>query len=121
MGATGTKSALALRTLILPTSCTTNTSTQTSQSPNVTEVASSETVAAMKIDGSNTVYPISWAIAKKANKAQNAVEISSTSGGFEKFCAGTTHINNASRPILSAEMEACHKNNEVIGKKFFSI
>ncbi|WP_026734167.1 PstS family phosphate ABC transporter substrate-binding protein [Fischerella sp. PCC 9605] len=119
MGATGTKLALALGMLVLATSCTTNTSTQTSQSQNVTEVASSETVAAVKIDGSSTVYPITQAIAKqfqaenknKANKAQVIVDFSGTSGGFEKFCAGTTDINNASRPILSAEMEACNKNN----------
>ncbi|MEB3178859.1 MAG: PstS family phosphate ABC transporter substrate-binding protein, partial [Nostocaceae cyanobacterium] len=44
------------------------------------------------------------------NKAPVDVKFSCTTGGFEKFCAGETDINNASRPILSAEMTACKQN-----------
>ena len=68
----------------------------------------------IKVDGSSTVFPITQAIAKEfqqgTGKAQVTVDISGTSGGFEKFCAGQTDISNASRPILTAEMEACNKS-----------
>lgn len=67
------------------------------------------------IDGSSTVFPITQAIATEfqanpSNKAQVDVKISGTTGGFEKFCTGKTNINNASRPILQAEMATCKKN-----------
>ena len=70
---------------------------------------------AIKIDGSSTVYPITQAIVKlfeadSRNKGQVEVKFSGTTGGFEKFCAGKTDINDASRPILQAEMETCKKN-----------
>jgi phosphate transport system substrate-binding protein len=69
----------------------------------------------IKIDGSSTVYPITQAIAKQFqadsnNRGQVEVKISGTTGGFEKFCTGKTDINDASRPILLAEMETCKKN-----------
>jgi phosphate transport system substrate-binding protein len=111
--------ALALGMLALTTSCTaaSNTSTQTQQSPDVTQVRDSgqAATATIKIDGSSTVYPITQAIAKDyqadpKNQVQVAVNISGTSGGFEKFCNGEIDISNASRPILKAEMEACKKN-----------
>jgi phosphate transport system substrate-binding protein len=35
------------------------------------------------------------------------VGISGTGGGFKKFCRGETDISNASRPILTKEMEEC--------------
>jgi phosphate transport system substrate-binding protein len=65
------------------------------------------------IDGSSTVYPITQKIIAefKQAKAEEKVEIqnnfSGTSGGFEKFCAGATDINAASRPISQLEMKAC--------------
>jgi phosphate transport system substrate-binding protein len=64
------------------------------------------------IDGSSTVYPITEAIAQAyQNQVTDAVEISvnfsGTGGGFDKFCAGETDINNASRPIQTDEMAAC--------------
>ncbi len=70
---------------------------------------------AVRIDGSSTVYPISQAIAKQfqadpTHRGQVEISISGTTGGFEKFCTGQTDINNASRPILQAEMEICKKN-----------
>jgi phosphate transport system substrate-binding protein len=69
----------------------------------------------IKIDGSSTVYPITDAIAKEyqntsAKKASITVEFSGTGGGFKKFCAGETDINNASRPIRPEEMEDCKKS-----------
>lgn len=66
----------------------------------------------VKVDGSSTVFPITKAVAKEfqstsSNKVQVTVGVSGTSGGFKKFCAGETDINNASRPIQLKEMEAC--------------
>ncbi|MDX2099425.1 MAG: PstS family phosphate ABC transporter substrate-binding protein [Leptolyngbyaceae cyanobacterium bins.59] len=64
------------------------------------------------IDGSSTVFPITEAIVgdyqrmeRKAAKVD--VAFSGTGGGFKKFCAGETDINNASRPISEQEMAAC--------------
>jgi len=69
------------------------------------------------IDGSSTVYPITKTAADRFNQSQSlpvevTVGFSGTGGGFEKFCAGETDINNASRPISVSEMEAC-KQGEV--------
>ncbi|MBF2067838.1 MAG: PstS family phosphate ABC transporter substrate-binding protein [Calothrix sp. C42_A2020_038] len=125
MNAKVTNSALMFATLILTSACTapSNPSAQTEQPPEqpqqqqqVKQVANSETVAGgkVKIDGSSTVYPITQAIIKdyeaSGNQAQVEVNFSGTTGGFKKFCAGETDINNASRPILKAEMEACKAN-----------
>ncbi|MDJ0553119.1 MAG: PstS family phosphate ABC transporter substrate-binding protein [Microcoleaceae cyanobacterium MO_207.B10] len=70
----------------------------------------------IKIDGSSTVYPITQRLVEKFNATDKPdVEVSATfsgtGGGFERFCAGETDINNASRPILKNEMEACKENN----------
>jgi len=68
--------------------------------------------ATVKIDGSSTVYPITKAVVDKfiqKRPAQISVEFSGTGGGFRKFCNAETDINNASRPILKAEMEACNQ------------
>lgn len=65
----------------------------------------------IRIDGSSTVYPITSAIAgtyqQQDGKGPVTANISGTGGGFRKFCAGETEINNASRPILAKEMEVC--------------
>jgi phosphate transport system substrate-binding protein len=66
----------------------------------------------IKIDGSSTVFPITEAVAEeyqiqKRGKVRVTVGISGTGGGFKKFCRGETDIQDASRPILAAEMEAC--------------
>jgi phosphate transport system substrate-binding protein len=68
--------------------------------------------AAVKIDGSSTVFPVTEAVAEEFQKAKKGairvtVGISGTGGGFKKFCRGETDISNASRPILAKEMEAC--------------
>jgi phosphate transport system substrate-binding protein len=63
------------------------------------------------IDGSSTVYPITSAAAEEFNQyAPNVripVGVSGTGGGFKKFCAGETDIQDASRPISPSEVEAC--------------
>jgi phosphate transport system substrate-binding protein len=74
--------------------------------------ADSQQNLSILIDGSSTVYPITQAIAqefKTSNKepVNLSVNFSGTSSGFKKFCAGETDISNASRPILTKEMEAC--------------
>jgi phosphate transport system substrate-binding protein len=70
--------------------------------------------AAIKIDGSSTVFPISEAFAEefqiqKRGKVRVTVGVSGTGGGFKKFCRGETDVSNASRPISVEEMEACRK------------
>lgn len=64
----------------------------------------------VKIDGSSTVFPITKAVAvefKKQRKTDVSVEVgvSGTGGGFKKFLAGETDINDASRPIKQSEMD----------------
>lgn len=55
------------------------------------------------IDGSSTVYPITEAVAEEFQIANGGVQVpvafSGTGGGFKKFCAGETDLNDASRPI----------------------
>lgn len=68
----------------------------------------------IKVDGSSTVYPITEAVAEefqksKKNSIKVTVGISGTGGGFKKFCRDETDISNASRPILTKEMEDCKK------------
>jgi phosphate transport system substrate-binding protein len=65
----------------------------------------------IKIDGSSTVFPITEAVAEEFQKANKGVKvtvgISGTGGGFKKFCRGETDLQDASRPILKKEMDAC--------------
>src|SRR5512139_2622138 len=81
-----------------------------------------EAQAAIKIDGSSTVFPIAEAFAEeyqisKRGKVRVTVGVSGTGGGFKKFCRGETDMANASRPISVEEMEACRK----AGIKYFEI
>ncbi|MBD1844159.1 PstS family phosphate ABC transporter substrate-binding protein [Cyanobacteria bacterium FACHB-63] len=77
----------------------------------------------IKIDGSSTVFPISELMVKEYRQAKGDkagtidLQFSGTGGGFKKFCAGETDINNASRPILKEEMEACGK----AGVRFYEL
>ncbi|AEB11343.1 PstS family phosphate ABC transporter substrate-binding protein [Marinithermus hydrothermalis] len=68
----------------------------------------------IRVDGSSTVYPITLAIAEEFAienpKARVTVAFSGTGGGFKKFCAGETDINDASRPIKQSEIEMCREN-----------
>jgi phosphate transport system substrate-binding protein len=67
--------------------------------------------AQITIDGSSTVYPITLAVAEEFNidnpDAQVSVAFSGTGGGFKKFCAGETQVNDASRPIKQEEIDLC--------------
>ncbi len=68
----------------------------------------------VNLDGSSTVGPLSEVAAElfmEANPGvQVSVAISGTGGGFEKFCAGETDGNNASREIKAEEIELCESN-----------
>ena len=77
-------------------------------------IGRAEAQAAIKIDGSSTVFPISEAFAEefqisKRGKVRVTVGMSGTGGGFKKFCRGETDMSNASRPILTEEMANCRK------------
>ncbi|MBD1847326.1 PstS family phosphate ABC transporter substrate-binding protein [Cyanobacteria bacterium FACHB-63] len=77
----------------------------------------------IRVDGSSTVFPITDRMAKEYRKEKGGqagaidVKFSGTGGGFRKFCAGETDINNASRPILKEEIEACGK----AGVRFYEL
>jgi len=62
----------------------------------------------VSLDGSSTVYPISEAIAEEflavAPRVRVTVGVSGTGGGFKKFLAEETDINDASRTIKESEM-----------------
>lgn len=77
--------------------------------------AQSQQAPLIKIDGSSSVFPITEAVAEEFQRrtrgvARVVVGISGTGGGFKKFCRGETDIQDASRPILAEEMEACENN-----------
>lgn len=63
----------------------------------------------IKVDGSSTVFPVTEAVAEDFQHANKGIKvtvgISGTGGGFKKFVRGETDVQNASRPILKAEME----------------
>jgi phosphate transport system substrate-binding protein len=65
------------------------------------------------VDGSSTVFPMSQAAAEffreEAPNVQVPVGEAGTGGGFERFCAGETDINDASRPIDEDEVAACEE------------
>jgi phosphate transport system substrate-binding protein len=64
---------------------------------------------AIRINGSSTVFPLTEAVAEEFMREHPGVQItvgeSGTGGGFAKFLRGETDINDASRPITSAERE----------------
>lgn len=69
----------------------------------------------IKIDGSSTVFPISYEAARRYQQKVSdapaiAVTFSGTGAGFKKFCTGETDINDASRPIEPEEMKICKAN-----------
>lgn len=78
--------------------------------------------AVIKADGSSTVFPITAAVAEEFQKAKKntirpTVGSSGTGGGFKKFCRGETDVQDASRPITTAEMETCR----AAGIKYFEL
>ena len=58
------------------------------------------------------MFPIAEAVSEEFQLEQRGavrvtVGLSGTGGGFKKLCRGDVDIANASRPILTAEMETC--------------
>jgi len=98
---------LALTLSACSASTQSNSASQTQASP-----VSQETTS-IKIDGSSTVYPLTDAVAKEFKQTNSGTEVdvafSGTTGGFRKFCAGETDINDASRPISTEEIAACRQ------------
>ena len=68
----------------------------------------------VRIDGSSTVGPLTEAAAEFFQQdnpdVRVTVGISGTGGGFEKFCAGETDANDASREIEPDEEKVCTDN-----------
>ncbi|RQG95901.1 PstS family phosphate ABC transporter substrate-binding protein [Natrarchaeobius chitinivorans] len=68
----------------------------------------------IRMDGSNTVLPHGAVVSEEFQWRNNQVEIpvrgSGTGAGFQRFCGGETHAQNASRPILEEEQERCDRN-----------
>jgi phosphate transport system substrate-binding protein len=62
----------------------------------------------VRLDGSSTVFPISEAIAEEFQILNQGVRVtvgsSGTGGGFSKFMAGETDINDASRAVKAEEI-----------------
>ncbi|MFM9108253.1 MAG: PstS family phosphate ABC transporter substrate-binding protein [Chloroflexota bacterium] len=62
-------------------------------------------------DGSSTVWPILAEAAERfeadGGDVRFDLEVSGTSGGFRRFCAGESDIAGASRPITAEELAAC--------------
>ncbi len=68
----------------------------------------------IKMDGSNTIYPLAEALAEDFQKVSGhpvAVGSSGTSGGLNKLCRGDIDIATASRPISQLEMAECAKQD----------
>lgn len=66
--------------------------------------ASADTIL---VDGSSTLSPLTEAAAETFGSANIVLDISGTGGGFKRFCAGETDIQNASRPIKPEEADTC--------------
>jgi phosphate transport system substrate-binding protein len=78
------------------------------------DAAGGDLSGSVNLDGSSTVGPLSEVAAELFMQenpgVQVSVAISGTGGGFEKFCAGETDGNNASREISDEEIELCESN-----------
>lgn len=74
----------------------------------------SELTGTIKADGSSTVGPITQAVAEEFNieyrDVQITVGISGTGGGFKKFVAGETDLQNASRKVKQEELDQAKAN-----------
>ncbi|ELY52617.1 PstS family phosphate ABC transporter substrate-binding protein [Natronorubrum bangense] len=68
----------------------------------------------IRMDGSNTVLPHGAVVSEEFQWRNNRVIVpvrgSGTGAGFQRFCNGDTHAQNASRPILEDEQTICESN-----------
>lgn len=75
-----------------------------------TDVDLSQLTGTVIVDGSSTVWPILTEAAERFTESAPTridVEISGTGGGFDRFCAGESDVQNASRPITDDELADC--------------
>ncbi len=98
----------------LPTRGTTMTRTLVALLPLVVALSWPTVAAAqahIRVDGSSTVFPITEAVAEEFGAVRRDVRvtvgISGTGGGFKRFCAGETDIQDASRPVKAKEADGC--------------
>ena len=107
--------ALLVTAGLLLAACTAQTQTPGGQPAPGQSAPTQRLSGSININGSSTVFPISEAMGEEFMKVHRSVRvtvgISGTGGGFQKFCAGETDIQNASRSISKTEIEACSKNN----------
>lgn len=107
--AAGATTLMAFVTSLLLTACDGG-----GTDPNATD-SSGGLTGSLTIDGSSTVFPITAAVAEDYNKANPGVRVavaySGTGGGFKKFIAGESDINNASRPISESELTALREKD----------
>jgi phosphate transport system substrate-binding protein len=112
---------LAIGGALIAAACTggasTAPSTGASTAPSTGASPGESLSGTITIDGSSTVYPITEAVAEEFQNANPGVTVpvafSGTGGGFKKFCAGETDLNDASRPIKTddeGEGVACAAN-----------
>lgn len=88
-----------------------NQATQGTQ--NSQPAQSAQVTGEIWIDGSSTVYPITEAVAEEFQKLHPGVRVtigvSGSSGGFKKWVKGELDINNSSRKIKQAEIDAAEQ------------
>jgi len=86
---------------------------ETPKTTSGTDISKPASDVTIKIDGSSTVFPVMEAVAEEfQNKTRTKVTvgISGTGGGFKKFTRGETDISNASRPILTEEIQTAKEH-----------
>lgn len=108
------KTSLFLSTFVLAASLLTACGGTEQPGGAETPAAEGDLSGAVIVDGSSTVFPVTEAVAEEFQVAypnvRVTVGVSGTSGGFKKFSAGETDINNSSRPIKESEIEATKQN-----------
>jgi phosphate transport system substrate-binding protein len=101
------RGALALLATIALGACSSGGATSAPSSAPSTAASGAALSGTVTIDGSSTVFPITQAVAEEFQIANPGVQVpvafAGTGGGFKKFCAGETDINDASRPIKTED------------------
>jgi phosphate transport system substrate-binding protein len=99
---------LVIITMFTLIGCSSDKNNQSDQETTGNEATELE--GEIKVDGSSTVFPITEAVAEEFSIENPGVKVpvgvSGTGGGFEKFIAKETDINDASRPIKEKEATA---------------